>query len=71
MIKTQVFFTVLTDVPNVQPPFKKETTDSVWVTTRTMDEKEVRQAAIRKVNACYGLEIKDLSLCNQFGDVER
>jgi hypothetical protein len=70
MISTQVSFTVLNDVPNIHPPFKKGATDSVWVMTRTRDEEEVRQAAIRKVSACYGLEIKDLELYNQSGTTE-
>ena len=37
----------------------------MWVKTRTTDESEIRAAAIRKLDTCYGVDTLELSLSNQ------
>jgi len=60
MFNTHVFFTVENDCLGVHPPIVKDKTDSVWVGTRTEEKQVIIDAAIRKMEMCYGVKIKDL-----------
>ena len=64
MINTYVSFTVMNNVPDVNPPFIKGNSDGFWVKTKTNNKTKIKEEAINKAAKCYGLEIKDLEICN-------
>jgi len=66
MISTMVSFTPRNSNESVYPAITQGKRDSVWVKTRTADKSEIRAAAIRKLDACYGVDTLELSLSNQF-----
>lgn len=63
---SEAFFTVKTDIPDVRPPFQSGKRDSFWVTTRTPNEDAIREQARHKADMCYGMEIADIEIANQF-----
>jgi hypothetical protein len=65
MVSTMVSFTPRNSCESVHPAIIQGKRDSVWVKTRTSDESEIRAAAIRKLDACYGVDTLELSLGNQ------
>jgi len=68
MISTEVFFTPINSCLGVRPPIESGRRNSVWVMTRTDNTKEIEETAKRKMRLGFGVEIKDLDLCNQFGE---
>ena len=66
MYSTMVSFTPRNSCESVYPTITQGKRDSVWVRTRTAEEREIRAAAIRKLDTCYGVDTLELSLSNQF-----
>jgi hypothetical protein len=66
MISTMVSFTPKNSCDSVYPAITQGKRDSVWVRTRTTDESEIREAAKRKLDLCFGVDTVELSLSNQF-----
>jgi hypothetical protein len=67
MLMTQVSFMPKESAfHGVKPPITEGKTDQVWVKTHTQEDLEIREAAIRKIADCYGIEIEVLSWGNQF-----
>jgi hypothetical protein len=66
MIVTMVSFTPRNSDESVHPALIQGKRDSVWVRTRTTDESEIREAAKRKLDLCFGVDTLELSLSNQF-----
>jgi hypothetical protein len=58
MFSTPVVFTVPPDVPEVSPPFREGTRDEVWVLTSSDNERIIREAAVMKLDLCYGITLK-------------
>jgi len=65
MYSTMVSFTPRNSCKSVRPAIIQDKRDTVWVKTRTADENEIRTAAIRKLDICYGVDALELSLSNQ------
>lgn len=65
LISSYVSFLVKTDV-QVDPPFKAGQRDGFWVQTRGDDEEQIRKEARQKAMLCYGMEIEDIQISNQF-----
>ena len=59
---TYVTFKPTESRPDDRPPFIKDQTDHIWVTTLTRRKADIIKAAIDKVRKCYGLEIYDIEV---------
>lgn len=66
LITSYVDFVVKTDVSGVNPPFVSGKRDGFWVQTRGYDEEMIRKEAQGKARLCYGMEIEDIQISNQF-----
>jgi len=65
-----IYHTLVGFTPKVDhlPWFKKDVPNSIWVRTATNNKKEIEQTAIRKLDMGWGLQAKDIVVCdgNQF-----
>ena len=62
MFSHPVGFITPQTIEKVTPPFIKGKPDSTWVTTRTDNEKDIKDAAIRKLKMCYGITVEPSEL---------
>lgn len=66
LITSWVSFKVGTDVPGVQPSFQSGARDGFWIQTRGDRDADIISAAKNKAELCYGMEISDIEISNQF-----